>query len=63
VFAAVLLGGVAGTAVGINWVSAVMVLGMALLIPLPWRKPGWTGLSLDFSAAGSWGTVYAGPSS
>ncbi len=41
VFAAVLLGGVVGTAVGINTLSAVMVLGMALLIPLPWRRPRW----------------------
>ncbi len=40
-FAPLMAGGIVGTAVGINYWSALLVLGWAFSAPIPFRRSGW----------------------
>lgn len=60
VFGAVLLGGLAGTILGINWISALVICGMALAIPVPWHRAGREWMRWPLVALGSGGLYLAG---
>lgn len=34
-------GGLVGTVVGVGWMPALVLLAWALLVPVPWHRPGW----------------------
>ncbi|MCL4494545.1 MAG: SpoIIE family protein phosphatase [Firmicutes bacterium] len=40
-FGPLMAGGILGTALGISYVSALLVLGWAFSVPIPWRRSGW----------------------
>lgn len=40
-FGPMLIGGILGTALGINGWSALVVAALAITVPVPWRRAGW----------------------
>ncbi|PSR20345.1 MAG: serine/threonine protein phosphatase [Sulfobacillus acidophilus] len=36
-----MVGGLVGTALGVGWLPALILLAWGLAVPLPWHRPGW----------------------
>ncbi|MCY0907305.1 MAG: SpoIIE family protein phosphatase [Sulfobacillus thermotolerans] len=60
VFGAVLIGGLIGTVLGINWISSVALLGLALAIPMPWHRTGRGWMQWPLVGLGAGGLYLAG---
>ncbi|MCY0879588.1 MAG: SpoIIE family protein phosphatase [Firmicutes bacterium] len=59
-YAPLMLGGLVGTAVGIGWLPAALLLCWALLVPLPWRRPAFIPLRWPLVALGAGGIFGVG---
>lgn len=40
-YAPFMAGGLIGTFFGVGWMPALVLIGWALLVPVPWHRPGW----------------------
>lgn len=52
-FAPFMVGGLLGTGFGVGWMPAVILLGWALLVPLPWYRSGWLFTKWPLLAVGA----------
>lgn len=52
-FAPFMLGGILGTLAGVGWLAALVLLAWALVVPMPWYRPGWQFLKWPLMAVGA----------
>jgi stage II sporulation protein E len=45
-------GGLVGTALGVGWLPALVLLAWALVVPVPWHRPGWQWTQWPLIAVG-----------